>query len=94
MATQLDDINSQQLNHFINEGVWDYHQLEEAVSSFFYEILNDQGMSDDCCLIIDECGIPKKGKSSAGVKRQYCGQLGKVDNCQVGVFDEELFECS
>ena len=36
--------------------------------------------------MIDESGIPKKGKHSAGVARQYCGQLGKVENCQVGVY--------
>jgi SRSO17 transposase len=41
---------------------------------------------DDTLLVIDESGIPKKGKHSAGVARQYCGQLGKVENCQVGVY--------
>lgn len=37
-------------------------------------------------LVIDESGIPKKGENSVGVSRQYCGQTGKVDNCQVGVY--------
>jgi SRSO17 transposase len=36
--------------------------------------------------VIDESGIPKKGKHSAGVARQYCGELGTVENCQVGVY--------
>jgi SRSO17 transposase len=36
--------------------------------------------------VIDESGFVKKGKESAGVARQYCGRLGKVENCQVGVF--------
>lgn len=37
-------------------------------------------------LVIDETGVPKKGRHSAGVARQYSGTLGKIDNCQVGVF--------
>jgi SRSO17 transposase len=44
------------------------------------------GGGPDTGLIIDETGIPKKGKMSVGVARQWCGRLGKVDNCQVGVF--------
>ncbi len=37
-------------------------------------------------LVIDESGIPKRGKHSAGVGQQYCGISGRVENCQVGVF--------
>ncbi len=37
-------------------------------------------------LIFDESGFVKKGQNSVGVARQYCGTIGKVDNCQVGVF--------
>jgi SRSO17 transposase len=44
------------------------------------------GSSPDTCLIIDESGNPKKGDQSVGVARQWCGRLGKIDNCQVGVY--------
>jgi SRSO17 transposase len=86
MSEALEDCNNQQLNNFINEGKWNYADLEGMISNFFYDMMNDYDMNDDCCLLIDESSFPKKGKSSAGVKRQYCGQLGKNDNCQVGVF--------
>ncbi len=43
------------------------------------------GDHTDSSLYIDETGIPKKGKKSVGVARQWCGQIGKVDNCQVAV---------
>ena len=48
------------------------------------ELLSQDRVSG--ALILDESGIPKQGTESVGVARQYCGALGKVDNCQVGVF--------
>jgi len=52
----------------------------------FWQKLQSLDLAEDTCLIIDEAGNPKKGRECAGVKRQYCGQVGKIDNCQVGVF--------
>ena len=51
-------------------------------------VLPDSGESDGLfpVLALDESGIPKRGKHSAGVGPQYCGVTGRVENCQVGVF--------
>lgn len=58
----------------------------DVITLQFWHRLEHLGLEEDTCLIIDESGNPKKGKHSAGVKRQYCGQVGKIENCQVGVF--------
>jgi hypothetical protein len=58
----------------------------DKIALDFWCLLQRSGLEDDTCLIIDESGNPKKGKLSAGVKRQYCGPIGKTENCQVGVF--------
>lgn len=64
MALVLDDkTNNQSLNHFLSDSVWDYKALEDSVGSFFYDLLDDEGMSNDCCLLIDECAIVKKAEN-------------------------------
>jgi SRSO17 transposase len=55
--------------------VWNYHQL-----------VADEMGDPEGVLMFDESGFVKKGQDSVGVARQYCGSLGKVENCQVGVF--------
>jgi len=86
MAEQLQESNQQCLYHFISSAKWKFQKVMDVVTLQFWQCLQDFGLEDDTCLIIDESGIPKKGRHSAGVKRQYCGQVGKIDNCQVGVF--------
>jgi len=86
MAMELGEVNDQQLHHLLTQAKWDAGQLMDRVAVDFAQLIEDHDLSDDLALLMDESSFPKKGKHSAGVKRQYCGQLGKVDNCQVGVF--------
>ncbi len=62
---------------------WKHKELVEQIQSDITELIGDE---EEGCIIVDESGFPKQGKNSVGVKRQYCGNLGKVDNCQVGVY--------
>jgi SRSO17 transposase len=86
MAMELGGVNDQQLHHLLTQAKWEAGQLMDRVTADFEQLIEDHDLSDDLALLMDESSFPKKGKHSAGVKRQYCGQLGKVDNCQVGVF--------
>ena len=59
---------------------------DETISKSYQEKLSEQISDIDGFLSIDESGFAKKGNESVGVTRQYCGRLGKTDNCQSGVF--------
>jgi SRSO17 transposase len=83
MEQAVPDTNEQALQHFISNSPWDAEAVMRQVARGADALLGGHG---DTLLVIDESGIPKKGKHSAGVARQYCGQLGKVENCQVGVY--------
>jgi len=67
---------------FISESPWDYIKLNERLCSDVNEILGGSGS----VLCIDESAFSKKGNASVGVSRQWNGRLGKIDNCQVGVY--------
>src|SRR6201988_4001328 len=73
----------QSLLHFVGEGRW----LDEAVLAKVRELvlprMQQHGPIE--AWIIDDTGLPKRGRHPVGVARQYCGQLGKEDNCQVAV---------
>jgi SRSO17 transposase len=86
MSEELQQSNQQQLHHFITAAKWQCRLVMDTVTMRFWQLLEQCDLQADSCLIIDEAGNPKKGRQSAGVKRQYCGQTGKIDNCQVGVF--------
>jgi len=88
MAAQLspDRVRSmhQRLHHFVADAPWSDQAMLDAVRSFVLKRISRRAGAPEA-LIIDDTSFPKKGKHSVGVARQYCGQLGKKDNCQVAV---------
>jgi SRSO17 transposase len=66
----------------LGRGRWDADALRDIVRDYVIEHLGD----DDAVLVIDETGFLKQGKASCGVGRQYTGSVGKITNCQIGVF--------
>lgn len=87
------------MQHFVGLSSWDHRPIIQEHQAVVAEHLgHPEGV-----LVTDESGFPKKGDKSVGVARQWCGRLGKTENCQVGVFlayisphghalvDEELY---
>ena len=74
--------DEQALHHFIANSPWDHRPVLDRVAQDANVLL---GGTEDSFLVIDETGFPKKGRDSVGVARQWCGRLGKVDNCQTAV---------
>lgn len=89
----------QSMQQFITDSPWDHRRAIKELQALVAENLPDA----QAVLVVDDTGFAKKGDSTVGVKRQYSGTLGKVDNCQIGVFlayisakgnclvDEELY---
>ena len=73
----------QSLLHFISQGGWSDQRILGKVREMVVPDMERHGAI--AAWIIDDTGFPKQGKHSVGVARQYCGQLGKQDNCQVAV---------
>ena len=69
------------LQSFIGWDAWDDAPLREELRS---QVKTHLGQSDGV-LVFDPSGFPKSGRESVGVARQWCGRLGKVDNCQVAI---------
>ena len=74
--------------HFITDSKWDHQKVLSKVAKETSDILEKNKLSSNqpTGLIIDESAHLKKGEKSVGVSRQYAGVVGKVENCQVGVY--------
>jgi SRSO17 transposase len=70
------------VQHFVGAGGWD----DEGVMAELRRHVAHEGADPEAVLVLDPSGFPKSGADSCGVARQWCGRLGKVENCQLGVF--------
>jgi len=77
------DCNNQSLQHFVSNSPWDHRPVLDHIQRDVTEAIGDKNHGS---IHVDECCFPKQGKGSVGTAPQYCGRLGKVANCQVGVF--------
>ena len=76
------DLDRQVIQRFIGEVDWDHDPL---LDELIRQVAREIGRPD-AVLVFDPSAFPKKGDASVAVQRQWCGRLGKVDNCQLGVF--------
>lgn len=76
------------LQRFLTSSPWDAQAVQREIQAVFAEELvpSTSDWSIGTVGVIDESGFVKKGAHSVGVQRQYCGRVGKKENCQVGVF--------
>ena len=81
LSESLNMANPHPLQRLVNEAKWEADKVQAQQRQEIYRQINELGV-----LEIDESSFIKKGTKSAAVSRQYCGRIGKVENCQVGVF--------
>src|SRR5919108_2968506 len=82
LAEQVDGATARALQRFLTEAPWPVERVLERLQQDVAALL----AHPDGVWVVDETGFPKQGTKSVGVARQYSGTLGKVGNCQVGVF--------
>ena len=73
----------QSLHHLVADAPWNDEEMLAEVRRYVLPTMQKQGPV--VAWIVDDTGFPKQGKHSVGVARQYCGQIGKHDNCQAAV---------
>jgi len=82
MAEQLGESTPYKIQQFLYRGNWNANHVRDDLRSYASERLGEA----TGVLVVDETGFLKQGKKSAGVKRQYSGTAGRIENCQIGVF--------
>lgn len=82
LAEYVGDTSPDGIQRLLNAAVWDEEGVRDDLRSYVVEELG----SSEATLVIDETGFLKKGSYSVGVKRQYSGTAGRIENCQIGVF--------
>lgn len=85
----LHDRERQGLQKFIGQADWDHQPL---LTELARQVGTELGQ-DDGVLVFDPSAFPKQGTESVGVQRQWCNRLGKIDNCQVGIYLGYVSRC-
>ena len=87
MAARIDPLHVQarhhSMHHFASTAPWDDQRIIDTARNYALEQFSQHGGLE--AWVVDDTGMPKKGNLSVGVARQYCGVLGKTENCQVAV---------
>lgn len=82
LAEQAGEATPDGMQRLLSTAVWDVEGVRDDVRTYVVGTLG----SPDGVLVLDESGFLKKGTHSVGVKRQYSGTAGRIENCQIGVF--------
>jgi SRSO17 transposase len=82
LAEAAGDVSPAAMQDFLTRTRWDADGVRDDLQDYVVEHLGD----DQAVLVLDETGFVKKGTRSVGVKRQYSGTAGRIENCQVAVF--------
>lgn len=82
LAEEAGELTPDGMQRLLSTAQWDAGAVCEDLRQYVVEQLGDPA----AILVLDETGFLKKGTKSVGVKRQYCGTAGRIENCQVGVF--------
>ena len=82
LAEWMEEAAPYRVQHLLDRARWDANAARDQLRDYVLEELS----SPEAVLIVDETGFVKKGRHSAGVKRQYTGTAGRIENSQVGVF--------